>query len=163
MCRFSTRYWAQKTPRASPSGSGGSTTSRELRGTTGLISVEPQVFDLLTYLVRNRDRVVSKDDILAAVWHGRIVSESALTTRINAVRTALGDSGEAQRLIKTLPRKGLRFVGPAARPPTWRGQSRSWRSAAFGRRGRRFRFALGIFRACGVAGHAVEEGRQVQE
>ena len=83
---------------------------RELRGPGGLISLEPQVFDLLTYLIRNRDRVVTKGDILAAVWDGRVVSESALTTRINAVRNAIGDSGEAQRLIKTLPRKGLRFV-----------------------------------------------------
>jgi TolB-like protein/Tfp pilus assembly protein PilF len=84
---------------------------RELRGAAGPIPVEPQVFDLLAYLISNRDRVVSKDDILGAVWHGRIVSESALTTRINAARNAIGDSGEAQRLIKTLPRKGLRFVG----------------------------------------------------
>jgi TolB-like protein len=87
------------------------TDRRELRGAAGLIAVEPQVFDLLTYLVCNRDRVVTKDHILAAIWHGRIVSESALTTRINAARSAIGDSGEAQRLIKTLPRKGLRFVG----------------------------------------------------
>jgi TolB-like protein len=84
---------------------------RELRGPAGLISLEPQVFDLLTYLIGNRDRVVSKDDILAAVWDGRIISESALTTRINAARTAIGDSGEAQRFIRTLPRRGLRFVG----------------------------------------------------
>ena len=55
--------------------------------------------------------MVSKDDLLAAVWNGRIVSDSALTTRINAARTAIGDSGEKQRLIRTLPRKGLRFVG----------------------------------------------------
>ena len=87
------------------------TDRRELRGPAGLIGLEPQVFDLLAYLIRNRDRVVSKDDIIAAVWNGRIVSESTLTTRINAVRTAIGDSGETQRLIKTLPRKGLRFVG----------------------------------------------------
>ena len=79
-------------------------------GTTP-VPVEPQVFDLLLYLIRNRERVVSKDDLLAAVWRGRIVSESALSTRINAARAALGDNGEAQRLIKTLPRKGLRFVG----------------------------------------------------
>ena len=101
---------------------------RELRGPSGLISLEPQVFDLLIYLIRNRDRVVSKDDVMAAVWEGRIVSESALTTRINAARSAIGDSGNMQRLIKTLPRKGLRFVGavreeqgpiavPAAAPP----------------------------------------------
>src|SRR5262249_4988125 len=62
-------------------------------------------------LVRNRDRVVSKDDLLEAVWGGRIVSESTLTSRITAVRKAVGDSGEAQRLIRTLPRKGIRFIG----------------------------------------------------
>jgi TolB-like protein/Tfp pilus assembly protein PilF len=87
------------------------TDRRELRGKAGLIDIEPQVFDLLVYLIRNRDRVVSKDDILAAVWEGRIVSESALTTRINSVRNAIADSGDAQRLIKTFPRKGIRFVG----------------------------------------------------
>jgi TolB-like protein len=87
------------------------TDRRELRRGAGLVAVEPQVFDLLVYLVQNRERVVSKDDLLAAVWHGRIVSESALGARINAARAAVGDSGEAQRLIKTLHRKGLRFVG----------------------------------------------------
>ncbi len=84
---------------------------RELRRGTDLVSVEPQVFDLLVHLIRNRDRVVSKDDLLASVWHSRIVSESALFNRINAARRAIGDSGERQRLIKTLPRKGIRFVG----------------------------------------------------
>jgi TolB-like protein/Tfp pilus assembly protein PilF len=88
------------------------TDRRELRRGAALVSVEPQVFDLLTYLIRNRERVVSKDDLLAAIWDGRIVSESALSTQINAVRCALGDSGDEQRLIKTLPRKGIRFVGP---------------------------------------------------
>ena len=100
------------------------TDRRELRGPAGLIALEPQVFDLLAYMIQNRDRVVSKDDIMAAVWDGRIVSESALTTRINAARNAIGDSGETQRLIKTLPRKGMRFVGevreskkPSSAPP----------------------------------------------
>ena len=78
---------------------------------TSPIPVEPKVFDLLVYVIRNRERVVSKDDLVAAIWNGRIVSEFALTTCINAARTAIGDSGEAQRLIKTLPRKGIRFVG----------------------------------------------------
>jgi len=87
------------------------TDRRELRRESVLVPVEPQVFDLLAYLVQHRDRVVTKDDLLEAVWNGRIVSESALTTRINAVRTALGDSGEAQRLIRTLRGRGVRFVG----------------------------------------------------
>ena len=84
---------------------------RELRRGSDLVAVEPQVFDLLVHLIRHRDRVVSKDDLLASVWQGRIVSESALFNRINAARSAIGDSGDQQRLIKTLPRKGLRFVG----------------------------------------------------
>src|SRR5215469_6739454 len=90
------------------------TDRRELYRETQLISVEPKVFDLLAYVIRNREHVVSKDDLIAAVWHGRIVSESALTTCINAARTAIGDSGSAQHLIKTLPRKGIRFVGLVA-------------------------------------------------
>jgi TolB-like protein len=84
---------------------------RELRWKTDLVAVEPQVFDLLEYLICNRERVATKDDLLAAVWGGRIVSESVLTTRINAARLAVGDSGKDQRLIRTLPRKGVRFVG----------------------------------------------------
>src|SRR2546430_5444165 len=84
---------------------------RELRRRGERIALEPQVFDLLVYLVRHRDRVVSKDELLQAVWGGRIVSESTMTSRINAARKAVGDSGEAQRLIRTLPRKGIRFVG----------------------------------------------------
>lgn len=84
---------------------------RELRRNGDLIAVTPQVFDLLEYLICNRERVVSKDDLISAVWKGRIVSESTLTTRINGARCAIGDSGNDQRLIRTLPRKGIRFVG----------------------------------------------------
>jgi TolB-like protein len=84
---------------------------RELRRDGVPISVEPKVFDLVVYLVDCRDRVLSRDDLINAVWAGRIVSESALATCINAARAALGDSGEEQRLIKTFPRKGMRFVG----------------------------------------------------
>jgi DNA-binding winged helix-turn-helix (wHTH) protein len=69
------------------------------------------VFDLLVYLVENRYRVVSKDDLIASVWGGRVVSDSTLITRINAARRAVGDSGEKQKLIRTIARKGLRFVG----------------------------------------------------
>lgn len=100
------------------------TARRELRRGSEPVALEPQVFDLLVYLIRNRDRVVSKDDLLDAVWGGRIVSESTLTSRINAARKAVGDSGAAQRLIRTVPRKGFRFVGevtdthpPAPRMP----------------------------------------------
>jgi TolB-like protein len=84
---------------------------RELRRGTNLVAIEPQVFDLLVYLIRHRDRVVSKDELLASVWHGRAISESALFNRINAARSAIGDTGQRQGLIKTLPRRGLRFVG----------------------------------------------------
>ena len=76
-----------------------------------LIAVEPQVFDLLDYLIGHRERVISKDNLIAAVWNGRIVSESALTSRINSARAAIGDSGEDQCLIKTFRGKGFRFVG----------------------------------------------------
>ena len=87
------------------------TERRELRQGAETISVAPQVFDLLSYLIRNRQRVVSKDELIAGVWNGRIVSDAALTTRINGARCAVGDTGEKQDLIKTLPRKGFRFVG----------------------------------------------------
>jgi TolB-like protein len=75
------------------------------------VALEPQVFDLIQYLICNRDRVVTKQDILNAIWNGRAISDSALSTRLNAARLAIGDSGVQQRLIRTLPRKGIRFVG----------------------------------------------------
>jgi TolB-like protein/DNA-binding winged helix-turn-helix (wHTH) protein len=84
---------------------------RELRRGSAVVSLQRQVFDVLEYLIRNRERVVSKDDLLTAVWNGRIVSESTLFTRINAARSAIGDSGEEQRLIRTAHGKGIRFVG----------------------------------------------------
>jgi TolB-like protein/Tfp pilus assembly protein PilF len=84
---------------------------RELRRGAEPVALEPQVFDLLVYLVRNRGRVVSKDDLIHGVWGGRIVSDSALTTRLNAVRKAVDDSGAAQRVIRTMHRKGVRFIG----------------------------------------------------
>jgi DNA-binding winged helix-turn-helix (wHTH) protein len=84
---------------------------RELRLGDKVLGVEPQVFDLLAFLLRNRHRVVSKDDLLAGVWGGRIVSESAIAARINAARRAIGDDGSEQRWIRTIARRGFRFVG----------------------------------------------------
>ena len=107
--------------RSEPSGNGSlrylfekyafDTDRRELHRGADSVSIAPQVFDLLEYLIRNRERVVSKDDLINAIWNGRVVSDAALTTRLNVARRAIGDSGEEQRLIKTLPRKGFRFVG----------------------------------------------------
>jgi TolB-like protein/cytochrome c-type biogenesis protein CcmH/NrfG len=75
------------------------------------VPLEPQVFDVLLYLLQHRDRVVAKDELFDEVWDGRIVSESTLTSRINAVRRAIRDTGRDQRLVRTIPRKGFRFVG----------------------------------------------------
>jgi len=87
------------------------TDRRELRRGSESVDVEPQVLDLLIYLVQNRDRVVSKDDVIASVWANRIVSDGTLTSRVYAARKAVGDSGQEQRLIRTIARKGLRFIG----------------------------------------------------
>ncbi len=84
---------------------------RELRRGSQPVALEPLVFDLLLYLVRNRARVVAKDELNARIWGGRIVSESAITTCLNAARKAVGDDGAAQRLIRTVPRRGVRFIG----------------------------------------------------
>jgi TolB-like protein/cytochrome c-type biogenesis protein CcmH/NrfG len=84
---------------------------RELTRGGESVPVEPQVFDLLVHLIENRDHVVTKDDLIETVWDGRIVSESTLTSRINAARKAVGDSGKDQIMIRTLARKGFRFVG----------------------------------------------------
>src|ERR1700704_6778441 len=87
------------------------TNRRELRREGELVATQPQVFDLLVHLLKHRDQVVSRDDLIALVWGGRIVSDSTLDSRINAARNAIGDTGKDQRLIRTIPRKGLRFVG----------------------------------------------------
>ena len=89
---------------------------RELvRGSTP-VAVGPQVFDLLVHLLQNREHVVSKDALFDTVWQGRIVSESTLTSHINAARRAIGDTGREQRLIRTIARKGFRFVGDVIAP-----------------------------------------------
>src|SRR5437870_1517630 len=87
------------------------TDRRELRRNLEAVDVEPQVLDVLIYLLENRDRVVSKDDLIASVWDGRVVSDATLTSRIYAARKAVGDSGRSQTLIRTVARKGLRFIG----------------------------------------------------
>lgn len=90
---------------------------RELRQGANTIAMEPQVFDLLAHLVQNPDRIISRDEFLQAVWAGRLVSDSAIANRVNGARRAIGDSGEVQRRIRTVPRKGFRFVGPVHEEP----------------------------------------------
>src|SRR5262245_25532364 len=84
---------------------------QELRLAGTNIHIEPQVFDLLVHLIRNRDRIVSKDELFDVIWQGRIVSEATLNSRISAARRALGDSGSDQSFIRTLHKRGFRFVG----------------------------------------------------
>ena len=103
---------------------------RELRRGNTMVAAEPQVFDLLEYLIRSRERVVSRDDLLAAVWRGRNVSDATLSSRINAARVAIGDNGEKQRLIRTLPRKGIRFVGEVREEIDLPGEAAATRESA---------------------------------
>jgi TolB-like protein len=83
----------------------------ELRRAGAVVHIEPQVFDLIVHLVKFRERIVSKDELIEAIWQGRIISEAALSSRISAARRALGDSGNDQSLIRTLHKRGFRFVG----------------------------------------------------
>jgi DNA-binding winged helix-turn-helix (wHTH) protein len=83
---------------------------RELRRGQTPVQLEPQAFDLLSHLIAHRHRVVGREELTEAVWRGRIVSDAALTTRISAIRRALGDTGRMRRLIQTVSRKGFRFV-----------------------------------------------------
>lgn len=82
----------------------------ELRRGNKAVSIEPQVFDLIRFFAENPGRLLSRDDLIEGVWGGRIVSDAAISTRINAARNALGDDGKAQRMIKTIPRRGFRFL-----------------------------------------------------
>lgn len=84
---------------------------RELRRDETALALEPQVFDLLIFLIAQRDRVVSKDDLVSEIWQGRIVSDATLSSRVSAARKALLDDGKTQRLIRTVSRNGFRFVG----------------------------------------------------
>ncbi len=90
---------------------------REVRRSGEPVHVEPQVFDLLVYLIRHRERVMAKAELLDAVWAGRIVSEATLGSRINAARRTIGDTGEDQKAIRTVPRRGFRFVADVAERP----------------------------------------------
>src|SRR5262244_2336019 len=101
------------------------TARRELRRGGALIALQPQVFDLLEYVIRNRERVVSKDDLLTVVWNGRLVSESTLNTRINAARTALGDSGGGSSALSAPPT--AEGSGLSARCAREEKRSASWR------------------------------------
>ena len=83
----------------------------ELRRLGESVHIEPQVFDLIVHLVRNRDRIVSKDELIETIWNGRIISEAALSSRINGARRVLGDNGNDQIFIRTLHKRGFRFVG----------------------------------------------------
>jgi pimeloyl-ACP methyl ester carboxylesterase/DNA-binding winged helix-turn-helix (wHTH) protein len=84
---------------------------RQLRRAGVATHVEPQVFDVLVHLVRHRERVVSKDELMQEVWGGRIVSEDTITARISSARRAIGDTGDRQKLIRTLARRGFGFIG----------------------------------------------------
>jgi DNA-binding winged helix-turn-helix (wHTH) protein len=83
----------------------------ELRRAGKSVPMEPQVFALLTLLVENPERMVSKDEIHDRIWSGRVVSDAALNSRIRSARQAVGDDGKAQRLIRTVRSNGFRFVG----------------------------------------------------
>ena len=98
----------------------------ELRRDGVTRKVEPQVFDVLALLVRERDRVVPKEEILDTVWGGRFVSESALTSRIKALRRALGDDGKTQSYVRTVHGRGYQFVAEVDERPT---PTRSWTGA----------------------------------
>jgi TolB-like protein/DNA-binding winged helix-turn-helix (wHTH) protein len=99
--------------------------TRELRRSGRVVHLEPQVFDVLVHLINRRDHVVSKDELVAKVWHGRIVSDSTLSSRITAARQAIGDNGEQQSFIRTIARRGFRFVGDLRDAPSTPGADAS--------------------------------------
>lgn len=95
--------------------------SMEVRSAGTVRPTEPQVFDLLRVLIENRDRVVSRDELISLVWNGRIVSETTISARINAVRQVVGDTGQRQKVIKTFPRRGYRFIADLEEAPFYKG------------------------------------------
>jgi TolB-like protein len=137
------------------------TDTRELWRSKVAIAIQPQVFDLLTYLVQNRERVVTKDDLLAAVWGGRTVADSTLATHINAARKAVGDTGEAQKLIRTVARKGIRFIAEVRQSP--RGEAPAASDEALPQRSQRMalpsaeRPAIAVLPFVNMSGDAQQE------
>src|SRR6478752_2794562 len=101
------------------------TDTRELRRGDRPVAVEPQVFDVLRFLLQNRERVVSKEDLFESVWRGRTVADSTLASRINAARRAVGDNATEQKLIRTISRRGIRFVGDVDYHPKTNGQAQT--------------------------------------
>jgi DNA-binding winged helix-turn-helix (wHTH) protein len=99
----------------------------ELRRGGVVVRVEPQVFDVMTQLVSNHQRMITKNELFDTVWGGRFVSEAALTSRIKTARRVLGDDGESQRYIRTIRGRGYRFVGTITGPGTPRLPGRSER------------------------------------
>ena len=89
----------------------------ELRRLGRAVHLEPQVFDILAYLAEHHDRVVTKDELIERLWPERYVTEGALNTRLMAARRAIGDSGDEQRVIRTLPRRGYRLIAPVVVTP----------------------------------------------
>lgn len=89
----------------------------ELRRDGEIQAVQPQVFSVLLHLIENREHVVSKDELIDAVWEGRVISDTTLTSRINAARRAVGDNGKEQAVIRTFPRRGFRFVAAIETQP----------------------------------------------
>ncbi|HXZ68413.1 MAG TPA: winged helix-turn-helix domain-containing protein, partial [Alphaproteobacteria bacterium] len=86
------------------------TAKLELKGRGAAVAVEPQVFALLRLLIENRERALTKEEIIERVWDGRFISDAAVASRIKSARQAIGDDGQAQKLIKTLHGVGFRFV-----------------------------------------------------
>ena len=85
--------------------------ARELRRDGDIVLVEPKVFDLLLYLIERRERMVSKDELVATLWQGRFISDAAISSAVSAARRALGDNGRNQRYLRTIHGRGFRFVG----------------------------------------------------
>lgn len=84
----------------------------ELRRAGTVRAMDPLGFDLLVYLIENRDRVLTRDELLDSLWPGKVVTDSALSSRLKSVRAAVGDTGAAQQIIKTVHGRGYRFVAP---------------------------------------------------